>query len=207
MTPEREWWLRVPAVLLGPRPVFVALRDGSEDQVDARQEPVLALVYLAGIAGVLGTSTAATLYDDPEYDGLLTAVWAVVAGGFYAFAGYWLIGGALYLGARGFGGIGDYRRSRHLLAFAVTPVALSLFVLWPVELAVFGTDLFRRGGSDDGTAGTVFDVIELAFAAWALALLLIGVRAVHGWSWVRSLGALGLVALFLAAFAYLPSVL
>ena len=207
MSPEREWWLRVPAVLLGPRPVFVALRDGSEDQVDARQEPVLALVYAAGIAGVLGTTTAGTLYDDPEYDALLTAVWAVVAGGFYAFAGYWLIGGALYLGARGLGGLGDYRRSRHLLAFAVTPVALSLLVLWPVELAVFGTDLFRRGGSDEGAAGTVFDAIELAFAAWALALLLIGVRAVHGWSWLRSLGALGLLALFLAAFAYLPSTL
>jgi hypothetical protein len=37
--------------------------------------------------------------------------------------------------------------------------------------------------------------------------MLVGVRAVHGWSWWRSLGALGLVALFLAAFAYLPSVL
>jgi hypothetical protein len=32
------------------------------------------------------------------------------------------------------------------------------------------------------------------------------VRAVHGWSWWRSLGALALVALFLAAFAYLPAV-
>ncbi|HWN20468.1 MAG TPA: YIP1 family protein [Gaiellaceae bacterium] len=205
MSPEREWWLRVPAVLLGPRAVFVALRDGSQEQVDARQEPVLALVYLAGIAAVLGTTTAGRLFDDPEYDGVLVAVWAVVAGGFYAFAGYWLIGGALYLGARGLGGLGDYRRGRHVLAFALAPLALSLLVLWPVELAAFGGDLFRRGGSDDGTAGTVFDVLELAFALWSAALLLIGVRAVHGWSWWRSLGALGLVALFLAAFAYLPS--
>jgi hypothetical protein len=31
----------------------------------------------------------------------------------------------------------------------------------------------------------------------------VGVRAVHGWTWWRSLGALGLVALFLAAFSYL----
>jgi hypothetical protein len=206
MTPEREWWLRVPAVLLGPRAVFVALRDGSEAQVDARQEPVLALAYLAGIASVLGTSTAGTLYDDPAYDGLLAAVWAVVAGGLYAFAGYWVIGGALYLGARGLGGLGDYRRARHLLAFAAAPLALSLLVLWPVQLAVFGGDLFRRGGSDDGTAGTVFAALELGFAFWSVALLLVGVRAVHGWSWWRSLGALGLVALFLAAFAYLPSV-
>jgi hypothetical protein len=199
--------LRVPAVLLGPRAVFVALRDGSQEQVDARQEPVLALVYLAGIAAVLSTSTAGRLFDDPEYDRLLVAVWAVVAGGLYAFAGYWLIGGALYLGARGLGGLGDYRRGRHVLAFALAPLALSLLVLWPVELAAFGGDLFRRGGSDEGTAGTVFDVLELAFALWSAALLLVGVRAVHGWSWSRSLGALGLVTLFLAAFAYLPSVL
>ena len=206
MSPEREWWLRVPAVLLGPRAVFVALRDASQEQVDARQEPVLALVYLAGVAAVLGTSTAGTLFDDPEYDGLLVAVWAVVAGGFYAFAGYWLIGGALYLGARGLGGLGDYRRGRHLVAFALAPLALSLLVVWPLELVAFGGDLFRRGGSDEGAAGTLFDALELAFASWSAALLLVGVRAVHGWSWWRSLGALGLVALFLAAFAYLPSV-
>ena len=161
MSPEREWWLRVPAVLLGPRAVFVALRDGSQEQVDARQEPVLALVYLAGIAAVLSTSTAGRLLDDAEYDGLLVAVWAVVAGGLYAFAGYWLIGGALYLGARGLGGLGDYRRGRHVLAFALAPLALSLLVLWPVQLIAFGGDLFRRGGSDSGAAGTVFDVLEL----------------------------------------------
>jgi hypothetical protein len=206
MSPEREWWLRVPAVLLGPRAVFVALRDDSREQADARQEPVLALVYLAGIAAVLGTSTAATLFDDPEYDALLAGVWAFVAGGVYAFAGYWIIGGSLYLGARGLGGLGDYRRARHLLAFAAAPLALSLLVVWPVQLAAFGTDLFERGGSDEGTAGTVFDAVELGFALWSGALLLVGVRAVHGWSWWRSLGALALVALFLAAFAYLPAV-
>ncbi len=206
MSPEREWWLRVPAVLLGPRAVFVALRDGSPEDVDARQEPVLAVVYLAGVAAVLGTSTAGRLFEDPEYDALLAAVWAVVAGGFYAFAGYWLIGGALYLGARGLGGLGDYQRARHVLAFALAPLALSLLVLRPVELAAFGTDVFRPGGSDEGAAGTLFDGLELAFALWSASLLLVGVRAVHGWSWWRSLGALGLVALFLAAFAYLPVV-
>ena len=207
MSPEREWWLRVPAVLLGPRAVFVALRDDAREQIDARQEPVLALVLLAGVAAVLGTSTAGTLFDNPEYDALLAAVWAVVAGGLYAFAGYWLIGGALYLGARGVGGLGDYRRARHVLAFAATPLALSLLVLWPLQLAAFGTDVFERGGSDEGAAGTLFDALELGFALWSAALLLVGVRAVHGWSWLRSLGALALVALFLAAFAYLPSVL
>ena len=207
MSPERQWWLRVPAVLLSPTSVFVALREDSEQDVDARQEPVLALVYLAGIAGVLATSTAGALLDDFEFDNLLVAVWAVIAGGFYAFAGYFLIGGAVYLAARGLGGRGDYRRARHLVAFAAAPIALSLFLVWPIELALLGSDLFRTGGGDEGSTGDVFDALELGFAVWALGLLLVGVRAVHGWSWWRSLGVLGLVALFLAAFAYLPSVL
>ena len=50
-------------------------------------------------------------------------------------------------------------------------------------------------------------MLALGFAAWSAVLLVVGVRAVHGWSWWRSLAALGLVGLFLAAFAYLPEVL
>jgi hypothetical protein len=201
--PDRQWWLRVPAVFLSPTSVFAALRDESREDVEARSEPVLALTALAGIAVALGTSTARTLYDDPEYDALLIAVWAVVAGGVIAFAGYFIVGGALYLGTRGLGSVGTFRRARHVLGFAVAPLALSLFVLWPLQLAVYGGDVFRRGGSDEGSGGTVFDVLGLGFAAWSGVLLLVGVRAVHGWTWTRSLEALVLVALFLAAFASL----
>ena len=207
MDPDRQWWLRVPAVLLSPRSVFAALRNESRDDEEARSEPVLALVYLAGIAVALGTSAARTLYDNREYDALLVAVWAVIAGGFVAFTGYFIVGGALYLGARGLGSEGSFRRARHVLAFAAAPLALSLLLLWPIQLALFGTDRFRRFGSDEGDAGRVFDLLGLGFAAWSAALLLVGVRTVHGWSWWRSLAALGLVALFLAAFAYLPAVL
>jgi hypothetical protein len=207
MSPDREWWLRVPAVLIAPRPVFEALRDESSEQVEARAEPILALVCLAGLAAALASSTARSLYDDPEYDALLVAVWVVIAGGIIAFVGYFVAGAAVYLGALGMGSEGTFRRARHILAFSLAPLALSLIVLWPIQLAAFGTDLFRRGGSDEGTASTVFSLLALGFALWSAALLLIGVRAVHGWSWWRSLGALGLVTLFLAAYAYLPEVL
>jgi len=175
MDPDREWWLRVPAVLLSPRSVFAALRSEEREEVEARAEPVLALTL---------------------------AVWAVLAGGFVAFAGYFIVGGALYLGARGLGGLGTFRRARHVLGFAVAPLALSTLVLWPLGLLVFGTDLFKRGGEDAGAAGDFFYAAALGFSLWAAALLLLGVRVVHGWSWGRSLGALGLVVLFLAAFSY-----
>jgi hypothetical protein len=197
----------VPAVLLSPKAVFVAMRNESRDDVDARSEPVLALTALAGIATALGTSTARTLYDDPEYDALNVAIWAVIAGGVIAFAGYFIVGGALYLGTRGMGSVGTFRRARHILGFAVAPIALSLLLVWPLQLAFYGSDLFRRGGSDNGVGARLFDLLELGFAAWSAVLLLVGVRAVHGWSWWRSLAALGLVVLFLAAFASLRTVL
>ena len=204
MDPDREWWLRVPAVLLSPRPVFTALRNEEREDVEARAEPVLALVLLAGAFAALTSGTAKTLYDDPIYDGpLVVALWVVFAAVFIAFAGYFIVGGAVYLGARGLGSEGTFRRARHVLAFATAPLALAVLVLWPIELLVFGDDLFRRAGEDAGDAGRAFDVVELGFAAWAGVLLVIGVRAVHGWSWWRSLGALGLVVLFLAAFSYL----
>jgi hypothetical protein len=206
MDPDRQWWLRVPAVFLSPKSVFVAMRNESREDVDARSEPVLALTALAGIATALGSSTARTLYDDPEYDSLLVAVWAVIAGGIVAFAGYFIVGGALYLGTRGMGSVGTFRRARHILGFALAPIALSLLLVWPLQLAAYGGDVFRRGGSDDGAGGRFFDVLELGFAAWSAILLLVGVRAVHGWTWSRSLAALGLVILFLAAFASLRTI-
>jgi hypothetical protein len=204
--PDRQWWLRVPAVFLSPKSVFVAMRNESRDDVDARSEPVLALTALAGIAAALASSTARTLYDDPEYDALNVAIWAVIAGGIIAFAGYFIVGGALYLGTRGLGSVGSFRRARHILGFAVAPIALSLLLVWPLQLAIYGSDVFRSGGSDNGVGAKLFDLLELGFAAWSAVLLLVGVRAVHGWSWWRSLAALGLVVLFLAAFASLRTV-
>lgn len=206
MTPDREWWLRVPAVLFSPGAVFAALRSEDREDVEARSEPVLALTLLAGIAAALGTRTARTLLDDPLFDGLDLALWTVFAGAVIAFTGYFVVGGALYLGARGLGSEGTFRRARHVLAFALAPLALSALVLWPLGLALFGTDLFDRGGADDSTAGGLFYAAAIGFGLWSAGLLLVGVRVVHGWVWGRSLAALGLVGLFLAAYAALPSI-
>jgi hypothetical protein len=187
----RDWWLRTLLVLQRPRPVFVALRDDSKQSLGDRSEPVLAIVLLVGIAGVLSTTTAGRLLDDNTYDGLLVAVWAFIAGGIYGTFGYFAVGALLYAGGKALGSQGTYRRARHVLAFACVPIALSL-VLWPVKLAVFGEDVFRSGGSDSGAGGVVFAGLTYAFVAWAVVLLVIGVRAVHGWTWQRALGACGL---------------
>jgi hypothetical protein len=156
---------------------------------------VTALVFLAGIAAVLSSGAAGDLLDDPEFELLLVPFWVLFAGAAQGFGAYWIGGGLLHLALRALGAGGSYRRARHLLAFAAAPLALSLLVLWLVRLAIFGSDLFREGGDDSGAANAVFEVGEAAFAAWAVGLLVLGVRVVHGWSWARAAGACALAGL------------
>src|SRR5439155_11215288 len=123
--PQRAWWLRLPAVLLAPRAVFAALRDDSAEAARARQEPVAAVVGLAGIAGVLATSVARHLLNDPAFGVSVIPVWAFIGGAVYGLAVYWGLGFFLFTALRGLGSLGSYRRARHLLAYAATPLALS----------------------------------------------------------------------------------
>lgn len=207
-TPERDWWLRVLAVFQAPRAVFAGLRDDSNEQATARQEPVMALVILAGVGAILVTTATRHLLDDPQIDQLLVLVLVFLAGALYGVAAYWIGGGALYLGVRAAGGDETYRRARHILAFAAAPIALSLLVLWPLQIAIYGSDLFRSGGGDEGGAGAwAFRALEVGFFAWALVLIVYGIRVVHEWPLVRSLGALVLAALALVAIGIVPSLL
>jgi hypothetical protein len=181
----RDWWLRALLVLQKPRPVFVALRDEDPASLGDRSEPVLAIILLAGMATVLSTTTAGHLLDDGSYDGLLVAIWVFIAGGIYGGIAYVVLGGLLDRSVKALGSQGTYRRSRQIVAFAAVPVALSL-VLWPVKLALYGEDVFRSGGRDGGSGAHIFPAVSLGFAAWSAALLVIGVRSVHGWSWARA---------------------
>lgn len=202
MSAVRDWWLRTLLVLQRPRPVFVALREDSKEAAGDRAEPVLLIVLLAGIAGVLTTSTAAHLMDDSSFDDGVTAIWAFIVGLIYGAFGYFVIGALLHWSGRAFGSQGSYRRARHVLAFAAVPVALSL-VLWPVKLSLYGTDWFRTGGRDTGGGGAVFDALTYAFFVWAAVLLVIGVRSVHGWTWSRALATTALAIVAPVAFAIL----
>src|SRR6266478_2626909 len=156
----REWWLRTALVLQAPRAVFVALRDDSPEAAAERAEPVLLVVLLSGIALALSSNPAS------GYSGLLLAVWAFLAGGITGIAAYWAFGAILFWSARALGSLGSYRRARHVLAYACVPLALSI-VLLP-------------------TGRHAFSWLVLPFAAWSAALLVTGIRAVHGWSWPRA---------------------
>lgn len=194
---EKEWWLRALAVFQSPRAVFAALRDQSDWEAEARQEPVLAIVLLAGLAGVLLAPSTGRLLDEPLVDGSLAVVAVVlfVAGAMYGAAAYWIGGLALFVGLKGAGSRGGYRRARHVLAFAAAPLILGLLLLWPVRLAVYGSDTFRSGGSDSGAGVALFDGLHAAFAIWAGGLLVYGISVVERWKLLRAAVSIALMLL------------
>jgi hypothetical protein len=204
---EKAWFLRGLLVLQSPRSVFAALRDDSDTAAEARQDTAGAIVWLAGISAILATTVASTLLDDVEMDGLLVAVWAFLSGGLYGFGLYFVVGKVMHIALRKLGSRGSFRRARHVLAFAAAPVALALFVYWPLRIAVYGGDLFRSRGPDGHGTGEVFAWAFYIFPIWALALLLIGVRTVHGWSWGRSIAGVGFTAAIAGGLALAVSLL
>ena len=192
-TSERAWWRRLVVVLHAPTSVFSALRDDSDDAVARRQEPVTALVFLAGIALVLSLGGAARLLDDPDVGAALVVFGVIFAGAVQGLVGYWVAGALVYLAVRLLGSPRGFRRVRHVVAFAAAPLALSLVTVWPLELAVYGGDLFRRGGEDSGK--TAFAALERARFVWSAVLVVVGARTVYGWSWGRSLASAAVTVL------------
>lgn len=188
-------------MLQSPQPVFAALRDDSDEAAEVRQDAAGTIIWLAGIAAVLASTVASTLLDDPARDWVVLAVWAFLAGGLSGFTLYFVLGKVLHVSLRRLGSRGSFRRARHLLAFATAPVAFALFVYWPIRIAIYGEDLFRFDGSDGGTTGTVFAWVFYAFLVWALVLLVIGVRTVHGWTWARSIAGVAYASAIMAALA------
>jgi Yip1 domain len=171
---QKEWWLRALAVLSSPRGTFAALRDDSSEAAEARQEPIIAIVILAGIAGILSTSLAGRLLDDPHNDGLNVAVWAFLGGAFYGLLAYWGGGLLLYAIAAAVRARATYRQARHVVGLAMVPIALSLIVVWPVRLGIYGEDVFRTGGSDTGAGDKLFELLVVGSFAWSFALAALG---------------------------------
>lgn len=162
---ERLWWSRVGLVLVRPVAVFEELRDDSNEESQARQEPVTAIVVLAGIAGVLATTLAGTA----GLDSVDLAVWAFAGGALEGFALYFVVGAIVFVGGAAAGSTWRYRHARHVLAYSVVPLAVSLPV-WAARLP-FDADL---------------RIVLGLVLAWCSGLLLVGMRVLHAWTWGRT---------------------
>ena len=187
--------------------MFLALKDESEEAVENRQEPVTALVYLGGIAGVLLAPAFGHLQNDYALDALNILVIVFFAGAVYGFFAYWLLGWTLSRGISVLRGAARAHLCRHVLAYSLAPLVLSLLFVWPLRLALYGSDVFKEGGADSGTAGQVLRWVCVGFAAWSAGLLVLGVRTVESWPWWRALAAsvfaIGLTAFVLALWAFI----
>jgi hypothetical protein len=203
----RAWWRLLPRVLTRPNEVFEALKEDDETDVEARSEPILAIVIVAGTAGILLTPAWGTLLDEESLDWLVIAVITFIGGLFYGTAGYFLLGIVVWAGARAVGFDVRGRAARQLVAFCALPFALSLLVILPVVLVAFGYDWFRTGGSDDGIGRALVLGVGAAFALWSLTLLAFGLRRTFGLPWRAVAGALALAAVIVAAIGVVPTVL
>jgi Yip1 domain len=194
---EREWWARLPRLLYAPAAVFAELRDESREAADARQEPLVAVAFLAGIGIFFASFALEQPYDRyRELSALSLTVETIIGGALVGLSVFWVGGAIVYLGTRGLGAVSGYRLARHVVALATVPFLLVLVFAVPVRIGLYGFDLFRARGSDSGAGADVFIAIDALAAAWTLALALIGIRVTQRWSWGRSAAAVGVAALF-----------
>jgi len=202
---ERGWWSRLPRLLYAPAGVFAELRDESREAADARQEPLVALAMLAGIAMFLGLVALEPPYNRYQFDfsSFNLTLETILGGSLVALSNFWLGGALVYLGARGLGATSGYRLARHIVGLATTPFVLVLALAVPVRLGLYGTDLFKATGSDSGAGGDVFVALDALALAWTLLLVVIGIRETQRWPWGRAAAAFGIAALFAMLFGTL----
>ena len=184
------------------REVFVALRDDDEVDVDARSEPILAIVIVAGMAGILLTPAWGTLLDDESLDWIVLAVVTFIGGLFYGAAGYFLLGLVVWLGARGVGLETRGRQgaaARRVRGASVRALDRRHGARDPARV--------RHGLVQDGRIGRRHRACRrrlasgLALALWSLGLLALGLRTTFELPWRGVVGALALAAVIVAAFA------
>jgi Yip1 domain len=161
-------------VRLGPAPfagMFARLRRDTSDEAVERSDLVAGLAFAAGVAVAL----AAGGDELRDLDALNSIVWIFLTGLALGFVLYWIAGWALAFVVRRLGGAGGPRRTRHVLAFSFAPLipALIAWLIWEPLLLLLG--------------------------AGSLALLLLGLREVYGWSLLRAGGAVALAVVWLAA--------
>jgi hypothetical protein len=171
---ERAWARRAALVLAHPREVFEALRHDTAESAADRQDVVVGLAFVGGVAAALATASTGALDD---LDVLEAFVWLFATGFAYGFVGYWVLGWALSFVVERLGGGGSRRRTRHVLAFALAPLVLAL----PVWL--------------------IFPPLVALPGLWMVSLLVLGLAVVQRWSYGRSVAAIVLSVVWLGALA------
>ncbi len=115
--------------------------------------------------------------------------------------GLLLLSVVLRTAARTLGGTGTIRNVFAVCAYAATPIVLSLVVVFPVEIALFGIYLFDRNPSPmvlKPVPYVVLAVIDGLAALWSFLLLGIGLRVATGLPGIRAAALAGAAAAVVA---------
>lgn len=127
--------------------------------------------------------------------------WAFVLGVACGAVAALLVPSAYHIFARALGGKKSFRTSFAILAYAVTPIVLSLFFVLPIELLTFGMYLFTSNPHPYTIKPLSYLVLvgfDVLVSLWAIVLTIIGTAVGQGLSYVRSTVA---VACTLGVFA------
>jgi hypothetical protein len=154
---------------------------------------VLPLAAICGIAAVYAVFWAVQIGRTIE--GLVSILGIGFGIGLPAgILGLLLLSMVLRAAARALGGTGTLKNVFAVCAYASTPILLSLVVVFPVEIALFGIYLFDRNPSPmvlKPVPYIVLAVIDGLALLWAFLLLGIGLRVATGLTRVRAYALAG----------------
>ena len=127
--------------------------------------------------------------------------WALISGVAAGLASAIFLTLVYHVAARAIGGKAKIRDSMGLLAYALLPIVISLFLVLPIELLTFGMYLFTSNPSPYSIKPLSFVLLagfDALVGIWTLILAVVATRVGHRLSLVKSLVA---VALTLVLFA------
>jgi hypothetical protein len=143
---------------------------------------VLLLAAVCGIAAVYAAFWAVQI--GRRIEGLVSILGIGFAAGVPAgIIGLLLLSVVLRAAARALGGTGTVRNVFAVCAYASAPIVLSLAVVFPVEIALFGIYLFDRNPSPmvlKPVPYVVLAVIDASALLWSFVLLGIGLKVATG---------------------------
>ncbi len=98
-----------------------------------------------------------------------------------------------------------FRNSLAALAYAASPVVVSVAVILPIELAIFGMYLFTSNPSPYALKPVAYMILlglDALLTLWSVILGVVGLKVVHQTSWVRAAGAVTAVLAMVAAVVW-----
>ncbi len=149
-------------------------------------------LFLFSLFGISLSFTAFWYFKlGSRYDTLLDLVpWAIVVGIALGVVSAIILTLAYHLVAKLLGGAAAVRDSLALLAYSLTPIAVSLFIVLPIELLTFGMYLFTSN-PHPYTIKPVSYVILVGFdvivSLWSLGLAILATKVGHRISTAKSL--------------------